>query len=92
MISLRKECCWCPFGGDVGDGSDFLVIGPFSTLQQSAESIPGFLACFFSSAYTELDMLPNWDAIGPPCERNATGVLLVEMLAIGVTFLRLGNF
>jgi hypothetical protein len=50
---LQKECYWCRFGGDVGDTSDFFEIGPFSTIQQSAESNPGFLPFFLSSAYTE---------------------------------------
>jgi hypothetical protein len=73
-------------------GVTFFENGPFLTTQQSAESNLGFLACFLSSASTELAILPNCYAIGPPCEEHWRKVLLVEIVATGVTFLRLGHF
>jgi hypothetical protein len=56
---LRKKWETSRIGGDVGDTSDIFEIVPFSTIQQSAESNPGFLPCFFSNAYDELEMIPN---------------------------------
>jgi hypothetical protein len=37
-------------------------------------------------------MLPNWDAIGPPCKTNGIKRILVEALATRLTFLRLVHF